>query len=326
MRPFVCPVCHALLSFEDLRCLACHTDVVYDRALRRMEPAANGAVCTNRRLIRCNWGSDGGLCGACATTRIRPNDADVAGAAAWALTETAKRRLFAQLDDLHLPTGRVVFDLLSSRHEPVTTGHADGVITVDMAEGDDVHRESVRIGLGESYRTVLGHLRHEIGHYYWAVLVDGSSWLEPFRARFGDDREDYAQALESHYGRPDDGSWRGAYVSRYAASHPWEDWAECFAHLLLIGDTLQTAATWRLRVDGPATEPPVRDLATLQSHPTDPPPPFDELIASWLPLSYALNAVNRSLGQDDAYPFVLTPTVLAKVRFVAEVVAAGTAV
>ncbi|MHA3703039.1 zinc-binding metallopeptidase family protein [Jatrophihabitans sp. YIM 134969] len=326
MRPFVCPVDNALLSFEDLSCLSCHTEVVYDRPLRRMERAANAAVCTNREQIGCNWASAGGLCEACATTRVRPNDADIAGVAAWALTETAKRRLFYQLDDLHLPTGDVVFDLLSSREESVTTGHADGVITVDMAEGDDVHRESVRIGLGEAYRTMLGHLRHEIGHYYWQVLVDGTDFLAPSRRLFGDDREDYAHALEVHYAKPDDGAWRGQFLSRYAASHPWEDWAECFAHYLLITDTVQTAATWQVTIAGPVTQPLVNNLASLSSYPIDRPLAFDALISTWLPLSYALNAVNRSLGQEDAYPFVLSAPVLTKVRFVAEVVTSGTAV
>ncbi len=326
VRAFVCPVCHALLSFEDLSCLSCHTELAYDRALRRMEPAANGAVCINREQIGCNWRSEGGLCGACATTRVRPNDADTAGVAAWSLTETAKRRLFYQLDDLHLPTQDVVFDLLSSREENVTTGHADGVVTIDMAEGDDVHRESVRIGLGEAYRTMLGHLRHEIGHYYWQLLVDGSSWLAPFRRLFGDDREDYAEALEKHYAAPDDGAWRGQYLSRYAASHPWEDWAECFAHYLLIGDTIQTAAGWQVNVGGPVTSPLVNNLAGLSSYPIDRALEFDALISTWLPLSYALNALNRSLGQEDAYPFVLSAPVLSKVRFVAQVVTSGTAV
>lgn len=323
VRAFVCPVDHALISFEDLSCLSCHTELVYDRAERRMEPAANGAVCINREQISCNWRSTGGLCGACATTRVRPNDADAAGVAAWTLTEAAKRRLFYQLDDLGLPTDAVVFDLLSSREESVTTGHADGVVTIDMAEGDDVHRESVRIGLGESYRTVLGHLRHEIGHYYWQVLVDGGPWQAPFRRLFGDEREDYAKALEQHYAAPDDGSWRGQYLSRYAASHPWEDWAECFAHLLLISDTVQTAAAWQLTVGGPVTQPWVNDLASLSSYPVDRPLEFDALVATWLPLSYTLNAVERSLGQEDAYPFVLSAPVLSKVRFVAQVVAQG---
>jgi hypothetical protein len=323
VRPFVCPRCDTLLSFEDTVCLSCHTELAFDRDARRMVVAENGAVCTNRRLIACNWSAPAALCSACATTRTRPNDSDDAGVAAWALTEQAKRRLFYQLDDLGLATGGVVFDLLSSATEPVTTGHADGVVTIDMAEGDDVHRESVRIGLGEAYRTMLGHLRHEIGHYYWQVLVDGSRFLDRFRDLFGDDRADYAEALEEHYGKPDDGSWRGEHVSRYAASHPWEDWAECFAHLLLITDTLQTAASWTVSVGGPVTAPPVRDLETLRSTPVDARVPFDDVVAEWLPLSYVLNAVNRSLGQEDAYPFVLTGPVLEKVRFVDDVVRAG---
>lgn len=322
MRPFVCPVDRSLVAFEDLVCLTCGTELAYDRSRGALVAAGNGAVCTNRRLISCNWAAPGELCSACVTTTVRPNDDDAAGAAAWALAETAKRRLFVQLDDLGLATTGVSFQLLSSRANPVTTGHADGVITVDLAEGDDVHRESVRIGLGEAYRTMLGHLRHEIGHYYWTVLVDGTDRLDAFRERFGDERRDYASALSEHYGRADDGAWRGDHVSRYAASHPWEDWAECFAHLLLVRDVVQTAAEWSLTVGGPVTAPPVRDVVSLHSAPEDG-LAFDALVATWLPLTYALNAVNRSLGQDDAYPFVLTSAVLGKLRFVDAAVAAG---
>jgi hypothetical protein len=327
VRAFVCPRCHALLSYEDLLCVTCSTQVAYDRVRQTLVDLAGVSGCENREQIGCNWASaaGGGLCGCCLLTTVRPNDHDLAGVAAWALTETAKRRLVYQLDDLALTVAGVSFKLLSSREENVVTGHADGVITIDMAEGHDVHREAVRIGLGETYRTLLGHLRHEIGHWYWQVLVDGTRRQEPFRELFGDERRDYATALQEHYASDDDRGWSTTHVTRYAASHPWEDWAECFAHYLHIADALQTTASWRLRLGGPVTEPPVSQVGSLSAEPTDRVASFDQMIAQWLPLSFMLNAVNRSLGQSDAYPFLLAPSVLEKLRFVHAAVTADQA-
>jgi hypothetical protein len=172
-----------------------------------------------------------------------------------------------------------------------------------------MHREALRVNLAESYRTLLGHLRHEVGHFYWLRLVDGTAALDGFRALFGDDRADYTEALSAHYGKPDDRSWTGTHVSRYAAAHPWEDWAETFAHYLHIRDTLQTAAAWRVIVAGPEGTP---NAAVPRAATSD----FGELVATWLPLTAALNAVNRSMGKDDLYPFVLPDPVLDKLEFV----------
>ena len=185
------------------------------------------------------------------------------------------------------------------------TGHANGVITLDLDETDAAQRERRRLRLGEPYRTVLGHLRHEIAHYYQDILApEGSAAREECRAIFGDDRDDYAAALERHYehGAPDD--WKQSHVSAYATMHPWEDWAETFAHYLHIRDTLQTAEAYGVRVDGPQVA--TTDDAPLHSDPEAPTPDIEALIDAWLPLTYALNAINRSMGAADVYPFVLT--------------------
>ena len=176
MRSFACPVCGHLVFFENSACLHCGTELGYSpgrpyaRRRRRARPLRQ------RGGGRCNWlvDSPGLLCGSCALTRTRPADTDADAMPAFADAEAAKRRLVYQLDDLGLPTDGVVFDLLSSAEEPVTTGHADGVVTIDLAEGDDAHREALRVQLAEPYRTMLGHLRHETGHYYWTVLVEPS--------------------------------------------------------------------------------------------------------------------------------------------------------
>jgi len=327
VRPFACPVCRSLVFFDNDRCLNCGSGLAYDRASCDLVAVADGDPrrCANHVLAGCNWlAADGGLCGSCRLTRTRPADDDATALAAFARTEAAKRRLVYQLDHLGLPsTPRtedpargLAFDLLSSRDAPVTTGHADGVVTIDLAEGDDPHREALRAQLAEPYRTVLGHLRHEVGHWYWQVLVDGTPFLDRFRELFGDERADYAEALDAHYGRPDDGGWTETHVSRYAAAHPWEDWAETFAHYLHIRDTTETAHAWGMRVDGPALELNLAWNARLDVEPGEEVDSFDKLAQAWIAFSMALNAVNRSMGKDDLYPFRLPPAVLEKMRLV----------
>jgi hypothetical protein len=198
----------------------------------------------------------------------------------------------------------------------VLTGHENGVITIDLAEGDDVHREQLRVEMDEPYRTLLGHFRHEIGHYYFYRLIAPSSeYLERFNELFGDPDADYQQALDRHYsdGAPD--GWEETYVSSYATMHPAEDWAETFAHYLHIRDTLDTSAWCGL---APAT-------ATFD-RPVLGPSAFATIIDMWLPLSWSLNMVNRSMGRDDLYPFVLPVAVLEKMKFIHTVVDEVTAV
>jgi hypothetical protein len=278
----------------------------------------------------CNWRAPGAgtLCAACALTRTRPADGDEEGLVALAAAEAAKRRLLFELAELGLPVqswcereGGLVFDFLSSEHEQVMTGHADGVIVLDLAEADAASRERRRAELGEPYRTVLGHLRHEVGHYYQDILApEGSPERAATRERFGDDRADYQEALQRHYeaGAPDD--WRQRFVSAYATMHPWEDWAETFAHYLHIRDALQTAVAHGLRVEGP--DIPTADEAPLHADPGD--APADDiraLLDAWLPLTYALNAINRSMGSSDLYPFVIAPPVQSKLALVHRLVA-----
>lgn len=320
MRTFSCPVCGHLVVFENFACLNCGTPLGYARAKRDVVALDGVTYCANADVARCNWlvEQPGQLCDSCSLTRTRPADGDAAAMAAFADAEAAKRRLVYQADDLGLTTDGVVFDLLSSAEEPVITGHADGVVTIDLAEGDHAHREALRVQLAEPYRTMLGHLRHETGHWYWTVLVEPGP--EPFRALFGDERADYTEALERHYSAPAPAGWEEHYVSSYATAHPWEDWAESFAHYLHIRDTLQTAAAYGVAVGGPDAQ--ATPDAPLDAVPREDPSGFEEIISTWLPLTYALNAVNRSMGKDDLYPFVLSPTVLQKLEFVHRAVTA----
>ncbi len=195
--------------------------------------------------------------------------------------------------------------------EKVFTGHENGVITLDLAEGDDVHREQLRIAMDEPYRTLLGHFRHEIGHYYYYRLVGTVAGLHSsgFSELFGDPDADYQAALDRHYSEGRRAGWEENYVSSYATMHPAEDWAETFAHYLHIRDTLDTAAAFSF---APAA-------ATFERKVLGP-SGFDTIIDMWLPLSWSLNMVNRSMGKEDLYPFVLPPAVLDKMRFIHTVI------
>jgi hypothetical protein len=335
VRTFACHHCGQLVFFENSVCLHCHSDLGFAWTTREIVtrgPDTPPLVrCANAALAGCNGvvSHAGELCRACALTRTRPSDRDAAGLAAFAKAEAAKRRLVFELLELGLPVhgrdedpeGGMAFDLLSSAQASVTTGHADGLITLDLAETDDVHRVRMRHDLNEPYRTLLGHFRHEIAHYYFPVLTRDEAALARARATFGDERADYGQALDRHYaeGAPD--GWEQEHVSAYATMHPAEDWAETFAHYLHIRDTLQTAASHRLRVLGPQADVE-HDLSFV------PPPagtPLRPLLDEWLPLTYALNALNRSMGLDDLYPFVLAPAVIGKLEVVHELVLAAAA-
>nr|MCW1958610.1 putative zinc-binding metallopeptidase [Mycobacterium sp.] len=265
MRDFTCPNCGQHLAFENSVCLACGSAVGFspeEMVFLVISPSGGDAhggsvaagdyqLCANLHLAECNWLVEvrpvRQLCASCTLTRTRPLDTDLTGLAAFAEAERAKRRLIAELLELRLPVvGRqedpahgLAFDLLSSVAEPVTTGHDSGVITVDLAEGDDIHREQLRVELDEPYRTLLGHFRHEIGHYYFYRLVAGSpERLEAFRRLFGDPDADYQTAMESHYRRGAPAGWPDDFVSSYASMHAAEDWAETFAHYLHIRSTL----------------------------------------------------------------------------------------
>jgi hypothetical protein len=206
------------------------------------------------------------------------------------------------------PAHGIAFDFLSEYPgTKVLTGHDEGEITLNIAEADDAEREARRAQMKEPYRTLVGHFRHEIGHHYWDILLRDSPDLPAFRALFGDEREDYAEALKRHYENGPSQGWRQNFISAYATSHPWEDWAECFAHFIHIVATLDTAADLPLglgKLSGRALNDPYRE------------DDFDALLKAWVPLTEAVNEINRSMGVSDIYPFVLTPSVIGKLHFV----------
>lgn len=335
MRSFSCPVCDHPVFFHNSECLNCGSLLGFDPEARTMAIADDRNVrCANAELASCNWwvqpdGLHGGLCRSCRLTRTRPSDDDPDALVAFAGAESAKRRLLFQLFELELPVelpdgstcAGLAFDLLSSRFGQVLIGHEDGLITIDLAETDDAHRERVREEMGEQYRTVLGHFRHEIGHYYWSALVEGDPRrVTTFRSLFGDETQDYGSALDRHHSQGPPVDWADRYVSRYATMHPWEDWAETFAHYLHIRDGLQTATSFGLHSSGPGGS--VAGAASLDGRRSEPTgaESANELVGQWLALTYALNAMSRSLGNDDLYPFVLAPVVVDKLQMVHSIV------
>ena len=326
VRDFLCRECGQRLSFENSLCLHCQSPLGFwldTKTIYTLDDAGRVEVddkllekCANAVVAQCNWlvewTGHPELCPSCALTRTRPADSDLEALKAFGQAESAKRRLVLELNELGLPiTGfddevpnGLAFDLLSSAAQSVVTGHANGVITLDLAEGDDVHREQMRVELAEPYRTVLGHFRHEIGHYYQMVLIDDAA-RPGFEALFGNPDDDYQAAIDRHYAEGAPEGWQQNYVSSYATMHPAEDFAETFAHYLHIRDTLDTAAAFAMAPAG----------STLDSElPGD--VGFDRIIEWWLPLSWALNQINRSMGHPDMYPFVLADPVLEKIRFV----------
>lgn len=331
MRTFRC-ACGARLFFENSSCLTCSRELGFltDRmTLSAIEPGQGGqyrSVPPSRAYKKCqnyvehgvcNWMIDAAdpqsLCFACRLNNVIPDLSNPESRALWADVETAKRRLLYTLSRLSLPiapksedpAGGLAFDTKAEDgSQRVLTGHAEGLITLNLAEADPVAREKMRVAMQERYRTLLGHFRHEIGHYYWERLIKGSQRLEPFRALFGDEQADYSQALQRHYQSGPPAGFADSYISSYAAAHPWEDWAETFAHYLHVIDTLETAQHFGFISDVPRNVS-VPDVAD-----------FDLLMREWFDLVIALNALNRSMGLPDVYPFAISQTVREKLAFV----------
>ena len=348
MKVFHCDHCGQLLFFENVTCVRCGRALAYVPELRELTSLdrldagrwRSPLTATPLRLCEnyakhdvCNWAlpaeDPSALCRACRLTRTIPNLSRPGNDRLWYNLEVAKRRLFYTLDQLRLPLhdrveepeAGLAFEFLEdpqpgSGAPTVLTGHAAGVITVNLSEADEAERVKRRQQLNEPYRTLLGHFRHEVGHYYWDRLIRGSPRLEGFRRLFGDERADYNAALQQHY-QAAPLNWQDNYVSAYATVHPWEDWAETWAHYLHMTDTLETAAAC-----GISLSPRREDEPTLERlpDPTAGPVSFEGMMDGWAAITYVLNNLNRGLGSGDAYPFVLSKPSVEKLRFVHETI------
>ncbi|UCH52580.1 MAG: putative zinc-binding peptidase [Pseudomonadota bacterium] len=355
MRSFQC-TCGNTVYFENSQCVVCQRALGFlpgRQVMSAIEPNADG---THRALADgmnyrqcqhyakenvCNWmvapDDPNAYCQACRLNQMIPNLSEPRNRVLWMRIERAKRRLLYTLYSLGLPViGRdadpvngLAFEFLAdmtdgseftdiSGAQRVLTGHRGGLITINIEEADPSSRESVREQMGEQYRTLLGHFRHEVAHLYWDRLVRGAHWHEPFRELFGDERTDYDVALSAYYAQGARADWQESFVSAYATAHPWEDWAETWAHYLHMVDTLDTAHDFGFALQGAAVRAPEAAFAHAAAQTTR--VGFDELLADWVRLTLALNALNRSMGLRDAYPFAHSPHTVEKLRFVHRVI------
>ena len=344
MKLFDCPNCGHRLYFENAQCLSCSNLVLYDPDEARFLLAGAGGVfqCGNADECACNWRAepDRMFCRACALNQLIPDLSIDGNRQRWIRVEAAKKRAIYSLLAFGLPvtpksdpddeTG-LACDFLADPigagpgGERILTGHDNGLITLNVAEADSAERERRRVEMGENYRTLLGHFRHELGHYYWDRLIrDDPAYLSAFRALFGDERTDYEQALQTYYANGAPPDWQQRHISAYATSHPWEDWAETFAHHLHITDTLEMVHALnlplgRLETVGAGDLPRTDTGGHLQAAPADPDPvpePFEKILARWLVLSEASNSINRCMGLPDLYPFVISEVTARKLAFV----------
>jgi hypothetical protein len=332
MKLFACPQCGLVVFFGNTRCERCETQLGYAPGPNRMIPLrADGRktwkYCGNYQSGVCNWllpaEEASPLCRACRHNMTIPDLSVPENVALWRKLEEAKHRLLYTILRLDLPlfdrTERpdgLGFEFLNSdEHHKVLTGHWGGLITIAIAEADDAKREQRRCALGEPYRTLLGHFRHEVGHWYWDQLVRDSDQLQSFTNLFGDANLDYAQALQRHYAQGPQLNWPATYISAYAAAHPWEDFAETWAHYFHMLDTLDTGGSFGI-VLSPRLDRDHILSTSLDFDVYDPNLPMQTLSDAWVALSSALNSFNRSMGLADPYPFVLSPKVIEKLGFV----------
>lgn len=351
MKLFECQNCNNIVHFNNSACVHCGHRLGYlpskftmtatvpdgDRWRALVEPGSSYLFCANADLDVCNWLVETehptGKCEACRHNRTIPDLSMAGNPANWAKLEAAKRHLFYSLmlwrlpilDRGEDPDNGLVFDFVADVINPdgtlfkPLTGHSDGVITMNIAEADDAERERRRAAMGEPYRTLLGHFRHEIGHYYWDRLIREGGRLEQFRAVFGDEREDYDDALRRHYQTGPLPGWQVLFISSYATAHPWEDFAETWAHYMHVVDALQTARAFGINIKPRAAHSEVLSTELdFQPYRAD---SMDQLVQALVPLTVAINSINRSMGQPDFYPFVLSDPVIAKLGFIHDLIA-----
>jgi hypothetical protein len=347
MKLYHCSRCHNQLYFENSICLHCSSPLGFDPAsihlitlgtknvnafFDLLHPDRVYHYCQNAISGTCNWLvpelSSSVFCSACALNRTIPELSTNENLARWKRIEMAKHRLVYSLLRLRLPflskdvdpDSGLAFDFLDNitPGKQVITGHEHGTITLNIEEADEVKRVKHKLDLGERYRTLLGHFRHEIGHYYWERLIEGGPDLDQFRKLFGDERTDYGQSIRSYYENGPMPNWEQDYISPYATSHPWEDWAETWSHYFHLMDALETAYAFGIAIQPSDPEEKKEPRIQLSQDPYCI-APFPEIFRLWLPLTFAINSLNRSLGYDDFYPFLISPHIMVKLEFIHQV-------
>ncbi|WJR67847.1 putative zinc-binding metallopeptidase [Neorhizobium sp. CSC1952] len=346
MRLYECDHCGQTIHFDNRSCVNCGHRLAFVPERLAMhalaedegegtwhpvaEPGYKVRLCANAAMDICNWtvptDDPNVFCPACRHNRLVPDASTEVGLNQWRRISQAQRHLFYSLLRWNLPCttreqdpeGGLVFDFLVDEVQPdgtvvpAMTGHEDGLIAIRAAEADDATREQVRVMMNEPYRTMLGHFRHETGHYMWDKLVRDGGRLDEFRAVFGDETADYGEALQRNYEQGPPPGWQETFISTYASTHPWEDFAECFAHYLHIVDTLETARSYGMSIEPQQHEELSVEVAFNPYHAQG----AGQLVSAWIPFSVALNSLHRSMGVPDLYPFILTPAVVGKLEFI----------
>ncbi|MEP7375076.1 MAG: putative zinc-binding peptidase [Chitinophagaceae bacterium] len=356
MKLFKCDHCGQPVYFENTFCVQCNASLGFDPgrmdlvALQQAEDnsytifdnqgnttpsTARYKYCSNKQYNVCNWllpvDNTGEFCIACDLNRTIPDLSKPDNLEKWARIEVAKHRLVYSLLRFKLPVisktqdedRGIAFDFLADENKkdgkPLLTGHDHGLITLNIDEADDAVREMARNQMDEVYRTVLGHFRHEIGHYYWDQLIKNSNRLQLFRNLFGDETTDYTEALKQHYSKPASDAWRQQFISAYAGAHPWEDWAETWAHYMHIVDTMETAYSFGMTLN-PRSADAENDMSARLNIDPYATKSIDDIIERWIPLSFVMNSLNRAMGIKDSYPFVINEAVKEKLSFIHETI------
>lgn len=340
MKKFQCNNCDHSLFFEDTECSKCGKLIGYwnrERSMLTYNPIGGALICNENHVEYkycknkvhgvCNWvietSDPNEYCEACQLNRTIPDLSEKKNFENWRHLEVAKHRLIYQLIKIGLPIPSKItneeeglcFDFVAGKGNPeLMTGHANGVITILLKEADSVLREQMRKDLFEPYRTLIGHLRHEVGHYFWDRLVfTNPDVLNTFRDIFGDERQNYSEALKKHYRDGPRQDWEKEFISKYAASHPWEDWAESWAHYLHIISMVESAYFFGIQVDPKTINGEMKVDVSFDPYTVE---DFDQIIQTCVPLSFAVNSINRAMGVPDLYPFVLTAHVIEKMKFI----------
>jgi hypothetical protein len=350
VKAFHCQGCGSLVSFENVKCITCGHVLGFLPSscdLAALEPAESGAwralahspdhqfyhFCGNSLQHQvCNWmvaaDDPNSFCASCRLNTLIPNLSVPGNTERWHRLELAKRRIIYTIMRLGLPVEgapeqnrpALRFNFIGDLNGGFEslTGHLNGLIVINIAEADDDERERRRVNFHEPYRTLVGHLRHEVAHYYWDRLIANGKWLVDFRKLFGDETADYGSALKRYYEQGSPPDWQARHVSAYASAHPWEDWAETWAHYFHIMDMVETAESFGMTL---APEDPAgRSMAAKPRNGFDVKMSFDAILEDWFPLTYALNALNRGMGLLDVYPFSLSPQAIGKLQFIHHIV------
>lgn len=342
MKLFSCKHCNNTLYFENSICLSCRNPVGFDSLRLNMLTVQKNKTdshytdilskktykyCQNAQESTCNWlipsTSTATYCVACELNRTIPPLTITQNRVRWQKIEIAKHRLVYSLLKLELPIKKkinnsvegIAFDFtVDHSAKSVMTGHQSGLITINIKEADEAERAKNKHDLNEKYRTLLGHFRHEIGHYYWDVLIKNDpKQLQKFRKLFGDETVNYEQALRGYYSNPNKNT-SNHYISIYATSHPWEDWAESWAHYMHLMDTVETAFNFGIQLDTESlnarniTAPKISDPYAVKK--------FIDIFNMWVPLGFAVNGLSRSMGHPEFYPFVISEEIVEKLSFI----------